>query len=266
MSESEIVEAGLKGAVAVVTGASSGIGAAVVGALVDAGCRVHGFDLQPPGADAQHRHHAVDVTDDVSVTRAVEEVLEEGAPVRVLVNCAGIIAKQPIEALDFDVWDRVHDVNVKGTIRTIKALRTSLIASGGRGRIVNISSMTAGIGVETYAPYSASKAAVSNITKVFAAELAPFGVTVNALCPGWVATPMVAAGLTAHIAKIHDVTDDEAYEKIMSYVPQRRFIEPREIAHAVVSLAHPLAQAISAEEIRIDGGLTQTFTPGLHVR
>lgn len=250
---------------AVVTGASSGIGYAVAEALAAEGSVVHGFDLNEPSGAVPWCTHQVDVTDDASIARAVVDVHDESGTVSVLVNCAGIIAKQAIHDLEFSTWDRVQDVNVKGTIRMIRALRDDLMSTG-RGRIVNVSSMTANLGLETYAPYSASKAAVSNLTKVFAAELAPHGVTVNAVCPGWVGTPMTIRGLVSHIARVHEIAEDQARERILSYVPQHRFIDPQEVAHAVLSLTHPLAQAISAEELRVDCGLTLTFTPGLHAR
>lgn len=267
---------GLDGKTAVVTGASSGIGAAVRQALLDEGCRVANLDITTPLAahraagdsapDDVRRSIFVetDVTSDASVAKAVGEVEQWAGAADILVNCAGIIAKQPVDEIDFTTWDRVFDVNLKGTVRMIRELTPQLTSSGSYGRVVNLSSMTANFGLETYSPYSASKAAVSNLTKVAALELAPFGVTVNALCPGWVDTPMAATGLIAHLAKLHGITPDEARERVLAFIPQHRFIRPEEIAHAVSFLASPLAQAISSTELRIDMGLTQTFTPGFH--
>ena len=267
---------GLEGKIAVVTGASSGIGAAVQQAFLDEGCRVANLDItaQPPVRLAGQAGDqtdggrslfvATDVTSDESVFDAVAAVEEWAGAADILVNCAGIIAKQPVDEIDFATWDRVFDVNLKGTVRTIRGFTPQLTSSGTYGRIINLSSMTANFGLETYSPYSASKAAVSNLTKVAALELSPFGVTVNALCPGWVDTPMAASGLIAHLAKLHGIPEEEAKERVLAFIPQHRFIRPEEIAHAVLFLASPLAQAISSTELRIDMGLTQTFTPGFH--
>lgn len=267
---------GLEGKVAVVTGASSGIGAAVRQALLDEGCRVANLDLTtPPAEDSATEDGAsdnvdrsifveTDVTSDGSVADAVAAVAQWAGAADILVNCAGIIVKQPVDGIDFETWDRVFDVNLKGTVRMIRDLTPQLTSSGRYGRIINISSMTANFGLETYSPYSSSKAAVSNVTKVAALELAPFGVTVNALCPGWVDTPMAATGLIDHLAKLHGISRDDAEARVMDFIPQHRFIRPEEIAHAVSFLASPLAQAISSTELRIDMGLTQTFTPGFH--
>lgn len=262
---------GLDGKTAVVTGASSGIGAAVRQAFLDEGCRVANLDIvAPPGDEGSQLDGersifvATDVTNDQSVDDAVAVIEEWAGTADILVNCAGIIAKQPVDEIDFAIWDRVFDVNLKGTVRTIRGFTPQLISSGTYGRIINLSSMTANIGLETYSPYSASKAAVSNVTKVAALELAPFGVTVNALCPGWVDTPMAASGLIAHLAKLHDITEVEAEDRVLAFIPQHRLIRPEEIAHAVMFLASPLAGAISSTELRIDLGLTETFTPGFH--
>lgn len=256
----------------VVTGGSSGIGLAVARAFLGLGARVANVDLRRSDeAAALEREHPgnyrvieASVTDGAALVEAAAMVERELGAAEILVNCAGIIAKQGVDALDMETWDRVHDINVKGTVLSIQAFVDHLRRSG-HGRIVNLSSMTAHIGLETYAPYSSSKAAVSNLTKVLALELAPAGVTVNAVCPGWVHTPMTERGLIGHLAQLHGIDAESARRKVLAYVPQHRFVRAEEVAFSVLYLASRLAQAVSGTELRVDCGITNTAMPGVHL-
>jgi len=260
------------GKIAVVTGGSSGIGLEVSKAFLSHGAGVVNWDIRMTpeterlAREFPDRYRAVvaDVTSEDSIRAAAAATLEAAGGVDIVVNCAGIIIKAPIEDIDMDAWDRIYAVNVKGTVMTIKHLTPALKRSKA-GRIINISSMTANYGLETYSPYSTTKAAVSNLTKVLALELSPYGITVNALCPGWVQTPMLDQGLVAHLARLHGTDLETARREVLRFVPQHRFIPVEEIAFSVLYLAHPLAQSVSGTELRIDCGLTLTFTPGFHL-
>lgn len=262
----------VKERVAVVTGSSSGIGFAVVKALLEAGALVAGWDLQESESIRKlHKRYTkrlltlrVDVSDETAVKRAAEVSVARFSQVDIVVNCAGIMYKDAIEDIDMEAWNRINDINLKGTLLVNKHL-VPYVKQSRCGRIINISSMTALIGLETYIPYTASKAAVSGMTRALAAELAPYGVTVNAICPGWVDTPMLD-GLFERIASIHGYDKERAKREVLDHVPQRRFIHPDEIAFSVLFLASPLAQGISGTDFLIDNGLTNTFKPGLHMR
>lgn len=261
----------VKNCVAVVTGGSSGIGLSIVKAFLNSGALVANWDLNYSEAikkaEADYpgkiSTFITDITDAKQIAEATEQTLARYGKVDILINNAGIINKAPVEELDMDTWDRIYGINVKGTVLTTKYLTPHLKKSS-RGRIINLSSMTSAKGLETYSPYSSTKAAVSNLTRVWALELAPYGVTVNALCPGWVDTPM-KTGLIKRIAALHGLTEEEAREEILNYVPQHRFISPDEIAFTALFLASPLAQAISGIDLFIDTGLTSSFKPGFHM-
>ncbi|KIL41633.1 hypothetical protein SD70_05770 [Gordoniibacillus kamchatkensis] len=262
----------VQGRSAVVTGAGSGIGYAVAKALLQSGANVACWDIRlTPELQSLERQYgdrtavmAVDVASVDEVEQAGLATAQRFGGVDIVVNCAGVMYKDKVGEIDMAAWDRIYSINVKGTLFVNQTLVPYLKRSG-CGRIINIASMTALIGLETYAPYSSSKAAVSNMTKVMAAELAPFGVTVNALCPGWVDTPMLSA-LFDRIGEIHGLEREQAKDEVLRHVPQRRFIHPDEIAFAVLFLSSPLAQGISALDLSIDNGLANTFKPGLHMK
>lgn len=252
----------------VITGGSSGIGLQISKAFLYKGASVINWDICKTEAieklketyPNRYKNYLVDVTDETSIQKSVRNSPDI---VHVLVNNAGIIMKAPLEEIRSEDWNRIYDINVRGTMLVTKNILSKMKESG-RGRIINISSMTSKIGLETYSLYSSTKAAVSNLTKVWALELASDGITVNSLCPGWVDTPMKEK-LIQGISKIHNIHDDEAKNAILSNVPQGRFIEPEEIAFTCLFLASTLAKGISGQELFIDTGLTNLFKPGFHM-
>jgi NAD(P)-dependent dehydrogenase (short-subunit alcohol dehydrogenase family) len=252
-----------------ITGGSSGIGLEISKAFLLKGANVINWDLQE-SEDVQCLAHQysnrytflnIDVTDEDSIKWGLNRIPET---VDVLVNNAGIIIKSQLEDIQTDEWDRIYDINVKGTMLVTKNL-VPKIKKSKRGRIINLASMTAKIGLETYSLYSSTKAAVANLTKVWALELAPYEITVNALCPGWVDTPMKGK-LVEGIAKIHETSKEEAENLILSHIPQRRFIQTEEIAFTCLFLASTYARGINGQELYIDTGLTNMFKPGVHLK
>lgn len=264
-------EQGREGRVVLVTGAGRGLGRVIAEAFAEQGALVLAGDVSTTAALPDRLDPAgsrvepipLDVTDEDSVRVAVQRVVGSGLSIDVLVNNAGIMYKAPVEETDLDRWRRLLDVNLTGAQICTKHV-VPVMKRSGRGRIVSIASMTAAIGMETYSAYSASKAALVNLTKVWAAELATVGITANAICPGWVDTPMAADAFVAHLAQVHDTSLDEARERLLDRVPQHRFLDPREIAYTALFLAGDLAGGISGEAIHVDTGLVATFAAGLH--
>ena len=252
-----------------VTGGSNGIGYQISKAFLMKNSNVVNWDINDSSKVVElnetygdcYRFENVNVSDENSVQNAVKNLPEE---IHVLINNAGIMLKAPVTDIKIEDWDKMYDINVKGCMLVTKHITPKMLDSK-RGRIINISSMTAKIGLETYSMYSSTKAAVSNLTKVWALELANYGVTVNALCPGWVQTQM-KYGLIDKISDLHNLSKDKAIEAILNYVPQHRYIQTEEIAFTCLFLASSLAQGISGHELSIDNGLTNSFAPGFHMK
>lgn len=251
------------GRVVLVTGASGGIGRAICERFGAAGASVVGWDVDPPDETAKQPCVAVDITDGDQVRQAAERIGDELGRIDILVNAAGIIRKQPIDELNLDAWNRVLAVNVTGALRVIRAC-LPLVRRAAGPSIVNIGSMTAHGAIEGYAPYSASKAALVNLTQVLALELASEGVRVNSISPGWVRTPMVVGGLIPHVARLHGETLDQAWNRILDLIPTGRLTEPEEIAYLVETLTHPLARSVTGADFAVDGGIRIDLAPGSH--
>ena len=183
---------------AIVTGGARGIGAGIAEALAADGHRVAILDLlEQPGRDTAQRIGGVfvpaDVGDVESARAAMAQAIALLGGVRVLVNSAGVLGLAPLLDIGVDDWDRVLRINARGTLLTMQAAAADMIARGVPGRIVNIASMAAKRGGAGEAHYAASKAAVVALTRAGALEWGVHGITVNALCPGYVLTEMGAA-------------------------------------------------------------------------
>jgi 3-oxoacyl-[acyl-carrier protein] reductase len=241
----------IRGRRALVTGAASGIGRATAALLAAEGARVAATDVALPGLEslaaevraaggALHPWQ-VDVADDASVRRVVAEVAARLGGVDILVNCAGVSIPAPFG--DEPAWRKTFEVNLNGMMRTIRAALPHLKACGA-GRVVNIAS-TEGLGATPLiSPYTASKHAVIGLTRALAVEVALDGITVNAVCPGPIRT-----GMTAPIP-------EEAKQKwARRNVPLKRYGEPEEVAHAILSLVLPAASFITGTYLLVDGGL-----------
>jgi len=232
--------------VAVVTGAAQGIGARIAEVLAAAGFRLALFDLQAspvPGGAALVE--SGDVTDGAAVATFASNVVERLGRVDALVNNAGIACISPAEETPADVWRRVLDVNLTGPFLLCQAFGRHMLAAG-RGSIVNIASVAGLRGVADRAAYNASKHGLIGLTRTLAVEWGGRGVRVNAVCPGWVKTPM----------------DDEsqgqgAYgdEDITAHVPLGRFAAPDDVAQAVAFLADPTRSGfVNGAALSVDGG------------
>lgn len=250
-----------------VTGATGGIGLAVCQAFHEAGAHVLGLDLHPPhgqnGAGPWDEFVACDITDTQDLAELAHRV-DRAPALDVLVNAAGVMHKAAIGRTDWARWDRTYAVNCCGALRVTELALEQLRASG-RGRIVNIASMTASVGLPTYAPYSSAKAALRNASTVLGAELASTGITVNTISPGWVATPMTEP-LFTRMEELHDLPRGEGRAYIERLIPQHRLVEPAEIGAAVLFLSSRGGGCITGHDLVIDGGLTSMFTPGVHTR
>jgi len=222
---------------AVVTGGSRGIGRSIADALVECGAEVHVFDVAPgdPGGFAFHR---VNIADAADVTRAVAEL---PGGISLLVNNAGITRDKSVLKMSDEDWRAVLDVNLTGAFHMIRALGPAM-REAGYGRIVNITSINGMRGKFGQANYAASKAGLIGLTKTVARELGPKGVTVNAVAPGMVLTPMARA------------LPEEIRTKALAETALNELAEPEDIANAVLFLLSDAARRITGEVLRVDAG------------
>ena len=243
----------LTGRVGLVTGAGRGMGRASAERIAADGARVVVNDLdETRAADVADRlvsegaeaiGVAADVSDAADVGRLVDTAREAFGDVDILVNNAGVLRRTGILDLDEDEWNLVLDVNLKGTYLCTRAVLPAMKAAGW-GRVVNISS-SAGRSVSTLGGphYTTAKAAVLGFTRAVAREMAPFGITLNAVCPGLVNTEMVNEVITA--------AQTQAYADSF---PIKRLAEPQEVAELVAFLASDRAAYITGASLDINGG------------
>ncbi|MFD5865832.1 SDR family NAD(P)-dependent oxidoreductase [Agromyces sp. NPDC127015] len=237
------------GLVAVVTGGASGIGAAIATRLRRGGARVAVFDLRPEASDADLAV-AVDVADDASVRAGVERVVAEFGRLDIVVNNAGIGAQGTIEANADDEWHRVLDINVLGMMRVARAALPHLRRSPAAA-IVNTSSIAATAGLPERALYSASKGAVSALTRAMAADHLREGIRVNAVNPGTADTPWIGRLL----AQAPDPAAERA--ALEARQPHGRLVAADEVAGAVAYLASPASGSTTGIEVAVDGGMQE---------
>jgi 2-hydroxycyclohexanecarboxyl-CoA dehydrogenase len=227
---------------AVVTGGGSGIGLAVAHRLRTDGHRVATIDLKPSETDFAF---TADVTDRSQVDAALSAIRDQLGPVTILVNAAGLDGFKRFTNITFDDWQRVIDVNLNGVFHTIQAVLPDMLEAGW-GRIVNISSSSTHSGTPYMAHYVAAKSAVNGLTKSLALEYGPSGITVNAVPPGFIDTPMLrAAEERGYLGDI---------EKNIAQTPVRRMGKPEDIAAACAFLVSEEAGYITGQILGVNGG------------
>ncbi|MGF6545803.1 SDR family NAD(P)-dependent oxidoreductase [Paraburkholderia youngii] len=242
--------------VALVTGAASGIGAAVCRRLARDGYYIGAVDANADGLKALTSEvsertkivfEALDVRDADAQNEFVKRVEQELGPISVAVPCAGVTRSGPAETMDSESWKLVMDVNVTGTFLTCQAVARPMLTRG-NGSIVCVASISSKGGQPGRANYCASKFAVVGLVKSLAAEWANRGVRVNAVAPGVVETPLMLQGVPGDFQRV-----------LLDRIPLKRFASPEEIAGSIALLLSEDASYINGAILEVDGGITAGY-------
>ncbi len=238
----------LAGRRCIVTGAAGGIGLEIARTFAAEGARLGLLDVQADlkavAADLDAEAEIVDLAEPEATRVATRSLIEALGGVDVLVNNAGILRITPLLEISIDEWDHVQDVNARSMLVTTQVAATAMIAAGRGGRIVNMASMAAKRAAPHQAAYAASKAAVVALTQAAAAELGPHGITVNAICPGYVLTAMGAATRTPEMVA--------AWSELS---PLGRCGEPADVARMALFLASDDASYCTGQAFNVTGGM-----------
>jgi 3-oxoacyl-[acyl-carrier protein] reductase len=239
------------GQVALVTGASRGIGAAIALELAQAGLKVIGTATTDDGAaristalsaHAGCRGATLDVNDGKAAEALIEAIVKENGGLHVLVNNAGITRDMLAMRLKDEDWDAVLDTNLKAVFRMSRAVMRTMMKQR-YGRIISITSVVGASGNPGQANYAAAKAGVAGMTRALARELGSRGITVNCVAPGFIETDMTAS------------LPEEQQKALLSQIPLGHLGKPSDIAHAVAFLASPQAAYVTGQELHVNGGM-----------
>ena len=254
----------LKDKVAIVTGASQGIGCAIALSLAKEGSHIilgyhQNRDLAIQMAteiqDMGRKTHVckVDVRSSKEIDSMITESIKKFGKLDILVNNAGVSSMTRVIDMEEEDWDYNMDVNAKGVFLCTKAVLRQMIAQGEGGKIINISSLAGKMGNKFYSHYSASKFAVIGFTKSVALEVAEYGITVNAVCPGHTQTLMTEREAEWE-SKYYKLPKEDILETYRSVIPLGRFGTPDDVAHVVVFLASKDSDFITGAAIDVAGG------------
>lgn len=246
-----------KNHVVMVTGAGGGSGKTISEHFLNSGAKVIALDLKvPTWKEESDTFYPVscDVSDEHQVQSVVDKYTSEVGCIDVLVNNAGISIEAPLVNFKLDVWKKIFAVNTEGTFLCTKAVVKNLIEQKKMGSIVNIASVAGKNGFPNSSAYCSSKAAVIGFTRALAAELGEHDITVNAICPGSVDTPMIEE-VISNISSNTGMSRAEARTMMESGIPVKRFQQTEDVANLVCFLASDAARNISGESMNLDGGV-----------
>ncbi len=246
----------LTGKVAIVTGAGRGIGKAIAKALATANASVviNDVDLNAATEACQEiessggkaRPAKADVRIRSEINQMVQTVIRELGGINILVNNAGVILRKPAEELSEEEWDKVIDLNLKGTFLCAQRVAKAMIQEGNGGKIINVGSIMGSVALPPRAAYCASKGGIIALTKDLAAEWAKYRITVNTISPGWTVTEMTQSYFS----------QEEVRKFLLDRIPLNRLGKPEDVANLAVFMASEYSDYITGQSIYVDGGWT----------
>ncbi|MDN5870821.1 MAG: 3-hydroxybutyrate dehydrogenase, partial [Nitrococcus sp.] len=252
---------------AVITGSTSGIGLAIARILASASCDImlNGFgdaaeiEAVRRGIEQEHgvraRYSGADMTQPAQISTMIEDAADAFGGVDILVNNAGIQFVAPIDEFPIEKWDAIIAINLSSAFHTTRAALPKMKANGW-GRIINIASAHALVASPYKSAYVAAKHGMVGLTKTVALEVAEAGITCNAICPGYVQTPLVE-GQIADTAKARGISREAVLRDVLlAAQPTKQFVQPEHIGALVVYLASDAAAAITGSALTMDGGWT----------